>query len=127
MTLPKEAAEWLEKHEELLPRMDAGGKVGRRHILYLEELLPERLSSLRTGFDTDSNAPIGGYAVSQTFFAIAVRALKPIEAYVLSRMCAGLKQREIAIETGIAQPNIVRMIRKSIKKMQKPIYQNHSD
>ena len=127
MKLSPKDQKWLDEHEHLLPDMRQGERVGRKKITYFEELQAERLSPLQTGYDDDAMSPIGSYACAETLFRVAVRVLRPIEAFVLSRMCAGLKQREIAKETGIRRPNIARMIKGAIQKLQKPMYQNNTN
>jgi DNA-binding NarL/FixJ family response regulator len=116
--------EWLDQHEMELPSLERGERIGRRRITYFEELIPERLSALRTGYDNEDDIPIGSYAVSQTLLGIAVQKanLSAMEIYVLSRVSAGLKQREIAHEVNFSQPHITRIIKSSLLKLRKSIY-----
>ena len=123
MNLSPKDQKWLADNEHLLPRMDRGEKIGRKRVVYFDELIPERLSGLRTGCESESFAPIGSHAIHETLFQVASRVLSPIEAFVLSRMCSGLKQREIAKETGIDQRHITRIIKRAIHKIRKAIHQ----
>jgi len=117
---------WLDDHEDQLPRMDRGGKVGRSRISYFEELIPERIG----GMSVDpapvlSDAP---YQVAESLLIHAVKMarLSAIEVYVLSRRAAGLKQREIAEETGMKQQNVNRMLHRTLGKLRKALHQENN-
>jgi predicted XRE-type DNA-binding protein len=102
--------------------MDRGGKVGGSKISYFEELIPERIGGMSV--DTASALSDAPYQAAESLLIHAVRMarLSAIEVYVLSRRAAGLKQREIAEETGIAQPNVARMITRIIQKIKETTY-----
>lgn len=124
MALSPKDQKWLDDHEDQLPQMNRGGKVGGSKISYFEELIPERIG----GMSVDpapvlSDAP---YQVAESLLIHAVKMarLSAIEVYVLSRRAAGLKQREIAEETGIAQPHISRMMSAIIRKLRQPPHTN---
>lgn len=124
MALSPKDQKWLDDHEDQLPRMDRGGKVGRSRISYFEELIPERIG----GMSVDpapvlSDAPYQA-AESLLIHAVRMAGLSAIEVYVLSRRAAGLKQREIAEETGIAQPHISRMMSAIIRKLRQSPHTN---
>jgi predicted XRE-type DNA-binding protein len=117
LALSPKDQKWLDDHEDQLPRMDRGGKVGGSKISYFEELIPERIG----GMSVDpapvlSDAPYQA-AESLLIHAVRMARLSAIEVYVLSRRAAGLKQREIAEETGIARPHIARMMSAIIRKL----------
>lgn len=116
MLSPKDQ-KWLDDHEDQLPRMDRGGKVGGSKISYLEELIPERIGGMSV--DPASALSDAPYQVAESLLIHAVKMarLSAIEVYVLSRRAAGLKQREIAEETGIARPHITRMMVRIIRKI----------
>jgi|GEM_PF-6251910 len=118
MLSPKDQ-KWLDDHEDQLPQMNRGGKVGRRPILYLDQVSPERFSVIRTVQDGESSSQSTTYAAAESLFIHAVKmaGLSAIEVYVLSRRAAGLKQREIAEETGIARPNVTRMMTRILQKI----------
>lgn len=118
MLSPKDQ-KWLDDHEDQLPRMDRGGKVGRSRISYFEELIPERLPGLRTGFDDGNDAPVGYHGSGEMSLVEAYRmaGLTAIEVFVLGRRFSGLKQREIAEEIGTDTPHTCRIIKRAIKKL----------
>lgn len=118
MLSPKDK-KWLDDHEDQLPQMNRGGKVGRRPMLYLGQLSPERFSVIRTVQDDGPTPQPTTYAAAESLLIHAVKMarLSAIEVYVLSRRAAGLKHREIAEETGIARPNITRMMTRIIQKI----------
>jgi len=118
MLSPKDQ-KWLDDHEDQLPQMNRGGKGGRRPILYLDQVSPERFSVIRTVQDGESSSQSTTYAAAESLFIHAVKmaGLSAIEVYVLSRRAAGLKQREIAEETGIARPNVTRMMTRILQKI----------
>jgi len=103
--------------------MDRGVKVGRSKISYFEELIPERLSGMSVEHDPVFVAPYQA-AESLLIHAVKMARLSAIEVYVLSRRAAGLKQREIAEETGIAQPHISRMMSAIIRKLRQSPHTN---
>ena len=119
MSLSPKDQKWLDDHEDQLPQMNRGGKVGRRPILYLDQVSPERFSVIRTVQDGESSSQSTTYAAAESLFIHAVKmaGLSAIEVYVLSRRAAGLKQREIAEETGIARPNVTRMMTRILRKI----------
>ena len=119
MALSPKDQKWLDDHEDQLPQMNRGGKVGRRPILYLDQVSPERFSVIRTVQDGESSSQSTTYAAAESLFIHAVKmaGLSAIEVYVLSRRAAGLKQREIAEETGIARPNVTRMMTRILQKI----------
>lgn len=120
MSLPPEAQKWLDDHEDQLPRMDRGGKVGRSKISYFEELIPERLPGLRTGFDDGNDAPVGYHGSGEISLvkAYEMAGLTAIEVFVLARRFSGLKQREIAEEVGLSREYIRDITKRAIKKLQ---------
>lgn len=125
MLSPKDQ-KWLDDHEDQLPRMDRGGKVGGSKISYFEELIPERIG----GMSVDpapvlSDAP---YQVAESLLIHAVKMarLSAIEVYVLSRRAAGLKQREIAEETGMKRQNVGRMLHRTFGKLRKALHQENN-
>lgn len=126
MSLPPEAQKWLDEHEDQLPRMDRGGKVGRSRIAYFEELIPERIGSMTVEpIPVVSGAPYQA-AESLLIHAVRMARLSAIEVYVLSRRTAGLKQREIAEETGMKRQNIDRMLHRTLGKLHKALHQENN-
>lgn len=115
-------------HEDQLPRMDRGGKVGRRPILYLDQVSPERFSVIRTVQDDGPTPQPTTYAAAESLLIHAVKMarLSAIEVYVLSRRAAGLKQREIAEETGMKQQNVNRMLHRTLGKLRKALHQENN-
>ena len=116
MLSPKDQ-KWLDDHEDQLPRMDRGGKVGRSRISYFEELIPERIG----GMSVDpapvlSDAPYQA-AESLLIHVVKMAGLSPIEVYVLSRIAAGLKHREIAKEIGVSRSWVTKMLNGSIARI----------
>ena len=126
MALSPKDQKWLDDHEDQLPQMNRGGKVGGSKISYFEELIPERIG----GMSVDpapvlSDAP---YQVAESLLIHAVKMarLSAIEVYVLSRRAAGLKQREIAEETGMKQQNVNRMLHRTLGKLRKALHQENN-
>ena len=128
MALSPKDQKWLDDHEDQLPRMDRGGKVGRRPILYLDQVSPERFSVIRTVQDGESSSQSTTYAAAESLFIHAVKmaGLSAIEVYVLSRRAAGLKQREIAEETGMKRQNVDRMLHRTFRKFRKAMHQENN-
>lgn len=68
------------------------------------------------------------YAAAESLLIHAVKMarLSAIEVYVLSRRAAGLKQREIAEETGMKQQNVNRMLHRTLGKLRKALHQENN-
>lgn len=120
MALSPKDQKWLDDHEDQLPQMNRGGKVGRSRISYFEELIPERLPGLRTGFDDGNDAPVGYHGSGEMSLVEAYRmaGLTAIEVFVLARRFSGLKQREIAEELELSREYIRDVAKRAIKKLQ---------
>lgn len=68
------------------------------------------------------------YAAAESLLIHAVKMarLSAIEVYVLSRRAAGLKQREIAEETGMKRQNVGRMLHRTFGKLRKALHQENN-
>ena len=126
MLSPKDQ-KWLDDHEDQLPRMDRGGKVGRRPILYLDQVSPERFSVIRTVQDDGPTPQPTTYAAAESLLIHAVKMarLSAIEVYVLSRRAAGLKQREIAIEIKATRQYVSQILISAIQKIKSRATKKH--
>jgi hypothetical protein len=125
LALSPKDQKWLDDHEDQLPQMNRGGKVGGSKISYFEELIPERIG----GMSVDpapvlSDAP---YQVAESLLIHAVKMarLSAIEVYVLSRRAAGLKQREIAIEIKATRQYVSQTLISAIQKIKSRATKKH--
>lgn len=102
--LTKPEKRWLQMHERLLPKMTDGQRINGDPIIYMGTALPDWIGGIR-GSSRSGGRPErkAHHNPGLILFNRAVQRaqLTAIEAYVLSRRCAGARQREIAAELDV--------------------------